>query len=111
MPKSTVFFFLMTKKNSTKNRCQNRPFFREGGGSDLKLAYTQGLTELNPRATVMSIDGISAYDLVSRESMLQALADVEAGSQALPFVSMFYGATVPVFVGGFSRQSAHHQTG
>ena len=52
----------------------------------------QGLTELNPRATVMSIDGISAYDLVSRESMLQALADVEGGSQALPFVSMFYGA-------------------
>ena len=52
----------------------------------------QGLTELNPRATVMSIDGISAYDLVSRESMLQALADVEGGSQVLSFVSMFYGA-------------------
>ena len=52
----------------------------------------QSLTELNPRATVVSIDGISAYDFVSRESMLQALADVEGGSQALPFVSMFYGA-------------------
>ena len=52
----------------------------------------QGLTEPNRRATVMSIDGISAHDLVSRESMLQALADVEGGSQVLPFVSMFYGA-------------------
>ena len=54
----------------------------------------EGLTELNPRATVMSIDGISAYDLISREAMLQALADVEGGSQALPFVSlsMFFGA-------------------
>ena len=52
----------------------------------------QGLTELDPRATVMSIDGISAYDLISRRAMLQALADVDGGSQALPFVSMFYGA-------------------
>ena len=40
----------------------------------------------------MSIDGISAHDLVTRESMLQALTDVEGGDQASPFVSMFYGA-------------------
>ena len=42
----------------------------------------QGLTELDPRATVMSIDGISAYDL--RHLTMR-------GSAAVPFVSMFYG--------------------
>ena len=31
----------------------------------------QGLTELNPRTTVTSIDGISAYDLISRQAMLE----------------------------------------
>ena len=51
----------------------------------------QGLTELDPRATVMSIDGISAYDLISRRAMLQALDDVAGGSAVVPFVSMFYG--------------------
>ena len=51
----------------------------------------QGLTELDPRATVMSLDGISAYDLISRQAMLQALDRVDGRSAALPFVSMFYG--------------------
>ena len=36
----------------------------------------QGLTEIDPRATVMSIDGISAYDLISRQAMMQGLRDV-----------------------------------
>ena len=44
----------------------------------------QGLTEMNVRATVMSIDGISAYDLVSRKAMLQGLNDLTVGSSALP---------------------------
>ena len=47
---------------------------------------------MDPRATVMSIDGISAYDLISRQAMLQGLHDVPGGSSALPFVSMFYGS-------------------
>ena len=51
----------------------------------------QGLTEMDPRATVMSIDGISAYDLISRQAMLHGLHDVPGGSSALPFASMFYG--------------------
>ena len=51
----------------------------------------QGLAEMDPRATVMSIDGISADDLISRQAMLQGLRDVPGGSSALPFVSMFYG--------------------
>ena len=57
------------------------------------IAHTlQGLTELNPRATVLSKDGISANDQISRGAMLSGLLDVEGGGQALPFVRMFYGS-------------------
>ena len=51
----------------------------------------QGLTEMDPRATVMSIDGISAFDLISRKATLQELIDLDGGSSALPFVALFYG--------------------
>ena len=49
-------------------------------------------TELDPRATIMSIDGVGAFDLISRKSMLEALMEMESGSQVLPFVRMFYGS-------------------
>ena len=52
---------------------------------------TKSGCEMDPRATVMSIDGISAYDLISRQAMMQGLRDVFGRSSALPFVSMFYG--------------------
>ena len=42
------------------------------------VAHTlQGLTELNPRATVVSIDGISVYDQISRAAMFSGLLNVE----------------------------------
>ena len=64
---------------STKSGCEN-------------IAHTlQGLTEMDPRATGMSIDGISAYDLISRQAMMQGLRDVPGGNSALPFVLMFCG--------------------
>ena len=52
----------------------------------------QGLTELNPNATILSVDGMSAYDTISRRAMLQGLSNFEGGRSALPFVSMFYGS-------------------
>ena len=51
----------------------------------------QALCELNPEATVISVDGISAFDLVSRRAMLEGLHSVPGGAEALPFVRMFYG--------------------
>ena len=50
----------------------------------------QGLTELNPNASILSVDGMSAYDTISRRAMSQGLSNVEGGRSALPFVSMFY---------------------
>ena len=52
----------------------------------------QGLTELDPRATVTSIDRVSAFDSISRRAMMTGLLQVEGGSSALPLVRMFYGA-------------------
>ena len=60
-------------------------------GCECVAHVLQGLTELNPRTTVTSIDGVSAYDMISRRSMLDGLCRVEGGHATLPFVRMFYG--------------------
>ena len=61
-------------------------------GTECIAHVLQALTELDPRATIMSIDGVGAFDLISRKSMLEALMEMESGSQVLPFVRMFYGS-------------------
>ena len=50
----------------------------------------QGVTELNPGITVTSINGVSAYDMISRRAMLDGLRQVGGGPASLPFVRMFY---------------------
>ena len=44
------------------------------------------LTELDPESTITSIDGICAFDTMSRKAMLEGLAQVPGGSAVLPFV-------------------------
>ena len=51
----------------------------------------QGLCEQNPQATVVSIDGLSAFDQISRAAMLDGLFNVANGGAVLPFVRMFHG--------------------
>ena len=50
----------------------------------------QGLTQSNPRLTIVSIDGVGAFDLIGRQAMLSSLMTVPRASAALPFVRMFY---------------------
>ena len=52
----------------------------------------QGLCDVDPNATIISIDGISAYDQISRAAMMDGLLNVAGGGKALPFVKMFYGS-------------------
>ena len=53
----------------------------------------QGLTDLDPEATVLSVDGIGAFDLVFREAMMQGFRSMEGeGPSLLPFILQFYGA-------------------
>ena len=48
-------------------------------GTECVTHIVQALTDLNARTTVMSVDGIGAYDLISRETMLSALPDLDGG--------------------------------
>ena len=50
------------------------------------------LTDVDPSATILSVDGIGVFDLVSREAMFRGLLSVEGGESALPFVRQFYGS-------------------
>ena len=43
-------------------------------------------------STILSVDGVGAYDNISRNSMLQGVRDVPEANRCLPFVKMFYGA-------------------
>ena len=49
------------------------------------------MTDLDPMATVLSVDGVGAFDLVSRTSMLRGLQGAVGGGSVLPFVRQFYG--------------------
>ena len=52
----------------------------------------QGLCEMDHTCTVLSIDGIGAFDQISRAAMLDGLLNVAGVGQVLPFVLMFHGA-------------------
>ena len=62
-------------------------------------SFLQALSGVDPESAVLSIDGISAYDLVSRRAMLSGLARVEGGKGVLPFVKLFLRRTPSVLVG------------
>ena len=51
----------------------------------------EGLCEQNPQANVICIDGLSAFDQLSRAAMLDGLLNVANCGAVLPFVRMFYG--------------------
>ena len=50
----------------------------------------QTITELDEDATIVSVGGIKACDLISRKALLDGLLSVERGEQLLPFVGSFY---------------------
>ena len=52
----------------------------------------QILTDVDPSATVLFVDGVGAFDLISRSSMLKGLRGVEGGDSVLPSVSQFYSS-------------------
>ena len=63
---------------------------RRAGTETVVRAITLA-TQANHQHTVLSVDGIGAYDTISRTSMMQGLIGVPGAQQCLPFVRMFYG--------------------
>ena len=47
---------------------------------------------MDEATTILSVDGVGAFDLISRNAMLQGLAEMPGGLEVLPFVRMFYGS-------------------
>ena len=63
------------------------------------VAHTlRTLSELNEATTILSIDGVGAFDLIC-SAMMQGLVDMPDGVKVLPFVRMFCGTLHPVLVG------------
>ena len=70
-------------------------------GSECVAHTLRTLSELNEATTILSVDGVGAFDLISRSAMMQGLVDMPDGVKVLPFVRMFYGTpSHPVLVGG-----------
>ena len=51
----------------------------------------QALTDQDVNATVVTIDGVGACDLISRNAMLEGLLRMEGGDQIFPFAWLFCG--------------------
>ena len=52
----------------------------------------QAMTDANRQSTFLSVDGIGAYDIVSRKAMLSGLVrHMEGGDSVLPYVLQFFG--------------------
>ena len=51
----------------------------------------QTLTQSSPRCTIVSVVGVSVFDLVSRNAMLRGLMSLPSGGRLLPFVRTFHG--------------------
>ena len=60
----------------------------------------QALCDSETDAIVVSIDGIGAFDIISRRSMLQGLFEV--APEAVPFVRQYYGSP-----SSYIRQDGH----
>ena len=59
-------------------------------GTEAVVHAITSATELDPNNTIVSVDGIGAYDTIARHSMLQALHAVPEAHRCLPFVRLFY---------------------
>jgi hypothetical protein len=60
-------------------------------GTECVAHMVQALTQLDAEATVVSIDGVGAFDHAKRRSMLDGLLGAGDAANAVPFVKMFYG--------------------
>ena len=52
---------------------------------------TRAATDADPTLTLLSVDGVGAYDNITLESMLSGVAGLQGASSILPFVMLSYG--------------------
>ena len=61
-------------------------------GTDCVGHFLRAATDTDPQATILSVDGIGAYDHVLRASMLGRLARMPKARAILPFVRLSYAS-------------------
>ena len=61
-------------------------------GTECVTHFVQALTSENPEATILSMDGIGAYDLISPNAIFRGVADMGGGDKMIPFVRLFHGS-------------------
>ena len=61
-------------------------------GCECVAHILQSSTELDENATIVSVDGIGAYDNISRRAMLQGVLRMPSGDRILPFLKQFYSS-------------------
>eukprot|EP00439_Symbiodinium_sp_Y106_P062335 s3397_g9.t1 len=69
-------------------------------GSEALVHSLQAACEGDPSFTVLSVDGVGAFDLIGRQAMLTALRDTPDANAILPFVRLFYGSPSEFAEGG-----------
>ena len=76
-------------------------------GAEALVRAVRAATETDARTTVLSVDGVGAYDHISRQSMLSALADRPELAGLLPYVALFYSSpSVYIF---YDEQGRAHE--
>jgi len=64
-------------------------------GTDALAGLLRFVTDEDPEATVMGLDGIGAFDHISRKAFLEKL--VEVAPALMPFVLQFYGSKLTYY--------------
>ena len=98
------------KKIAKKVEAATAPFqyaLKTKAGCECVVHVLQTLTDTDPDATVMSIDGVGAYDLISRNAMLEGLLRMKGGDQILLFVRCFLRQPIHIFLG--RRDGCHSE--
>ena len=60
-------------------------------GCELIAHASQGFTDLDPEATVMSVDGVGVFNLIPRASMMSAVRNALGCGDAVPFCPAILG--------------------
>ena len=76
------------------------PALSTWAGTECIAHAIQALTDLDPTATVVSIDGIGAFDVVSRRAMLEGLQTVDGGDSVCRSFCNFMGPRLLTSEGG-----------
>ena len=82
---------------------------RHGHQGRMRMHFPR--VELNPNATILSVNGMSAYDTISRRAMLQGLSYIGGGGSALPFCEHVQWKSFAIFVGGRAWSHPHNPPG